>query len=93
MIISMNRPFIRGITAVLSLQLCIFSCTAAYATAVEEDIGYTNISAYMNADRQLLEERFLDADGKLAENEKGYAVEKDEYDEEGNLIRRSFYDA
>jgi hypothetical protein len=46
----------------------------------------------LDSDRQLLEERFLDDSSKLVLNENGYAVEKDEYSDNGLQITRSYFD-
>lgn len=62
------------------------------ALAEEDEKLYTNIQDLLDSDRHLLEERFLDASSKLVLNENGYAVEKDEYSDNGQQISRSYYD-
>lgn len=57
----------------------------------EVERNYSSIQDLLNADRLLLEERFLDSSSELVLNEDGYALEKDEYNEKDQLICKSYY--
>ena len=61
--------------------------------AEESVSAYTNIEDLMDSERKLLQERFLDESGSLVNNEKGYALERDDYNEEGFISERSYFDS
>ncbi len=73
--------------------LCAQLMAAAVVPGEEAAHPYTNILDHKNADGQLLEESFLDADGQPVLCEQGYAFAAYEYDEWGDVNCERYYDA
>lgn len=60
--------------------------------AQEEQAAYVRISDILDAERNIIEERYLDEEGNPVMGEEGYASFKKEYDEAGRETKISYYD-
>ena len=54
--------------------------------------NYTQIVVFMDNMQHIVEERYTAQDGSVVRNEKGYAIVRNQYDANGNLTRRSYFD-
>ena len=54
--------------------------------------NYTQIVVFMDNMQRIVEERYAAKDGSIVKNEKGYAVVRNQYDDNGNLVRSAYYD-
>ena len=79
----------------LILAGCSSSRSAEESTslAADSEKPYLEIVDRFNNNRQLIEERFVDGEDQLVNNEDGYALQQNEYDSSWNLIRTSYFDA
>ena len=65
---------------------------SASPQGVDAGKQYTQIVTYMDNMQHVIEQRYISADGRVVNNEKGFAIVRNAYNEYGYLTRTSYFD-